>query len=286
MIDKSIDESLLNVDKKPIDRDFQDDIENFNRFSLFNLHFEIPFLVISLGAFFINFSILYICIYAGLILNNVAILYCYKLTSIENMLLFVKIYCIGILLDCIIHSIGLENSKLCMVFLVLGAVGNCLGFYSCFLTCKTYYENLNKNIIKPFKKKLKFIDAMFGSLANLFLLFSTMLIFELHEDNNSFELVGRIIIFIHEVIYGGTLLIINICASIIIQFIQNRVIFYILFAGKVVVGTYFSYCSTLNCNFDSKNQAIWHLSFCILGGSFMLVDFIQVFRNTLYVKDK
>ena len=287
MIDKSIDSSLLNMDKKPVENDFQEDnIDSFNRFSLFNLPFEISFLVISLSAFFINFSVLYICIFVALILNNVAIFYFYKLTSVENMLLFVKNYCIGILLQCIVHSIGLENSKLCIVFLVLGAVGNFLGFYSTFLTCKIYNESLNKNLIKPYKKEIKFIDSIFGSLANLFLLFSTMLIFELNEDNNSFELVGRIIIFIHELIYGGTLIIINVCASVIIQFIQNSVIFYILFAGKVVVGTYFSYCSTLNCNFDSKYEGIWHLCFCILGASFMLLDFIQIFKNQIFLKAK
>ena len=277
MIENYKAEYQLYEDKKLKNHNFRENIEtidNFKRITLFNLPSEIPFIVISSIPLFIEFSVVYNYIYFIIIVLYIVIFFFYKLTSIENMLLFIKIQLNGILLFLIVHSI--ENK----VFLVLSVIGNCLGFYSSFLTCTIYNENLNKNVIKQFKNQIKFIDAIFGSLANLFLLFPTIkLIFELNDYKISFESISGYIILFHGLIFGVALIIINIWASIVTQFIQNSTAFYTFFVGKVVVGFSFSFCPIFYCiEFDSK-MGFLNLFFFILGASFMLVDFIIVLCN-------
>ena len=140
-------------------------------------------------------------------------------------------------------------------------------------------ENLNKN-------KIKFIDPNFGYLALLFLLLPTiMLIVRFNDYNNSFELISKVIILLHECIFGATLILINIFGLHITLFIQNSTAFYTLFVGKVVVGFYFSYCSILNCKFDPK-KGFWNFFSCFLGAIFMLVDCTLVFISKINVKKK
>ena len=140
--------------------------------------------------------------------------------------------------------------------------------------CREKIEKLNEII--------KFIHPIFGFLANLFLLLPTiMLIFKFNDYNDSFELVSKVIIILHECIFGATLILVYIF-FFITQFIQNSTAFFTSFAGKVVVGYYFSYCSILNCRFDIKKGFLNRFS-CILGAIFMFVDCILELINQIII---